>query len=1179
MKLAKLFGINRPPTGHFNRRSEMSSCQSNESVTDAYYAVSGARARSLVTTFEPGNDSSLTSAFAVEQCASFCPSHLSSVPPIGNSWFFNGCCMLADISGFTKLSSALCAEGAVGLDKLRLITDDSFAKFVNIIYSHGGDVIAFAGDCLVCVFLPDPQEATLQGCSLRAVQCGLDITKCVMDGTQTHVAVSSGRMCMALLGGHNYQRAYVMNGPCLESAGTCLSHAGAQELVITGGVLKPIEGMVMSSLVTEHRGTENFFKVTHCFPSGKAVERCWRVPQYDRPGGCSVDSMVSCVPAPVAEAIRFDVLSSIKEIRTVTTLFMRLDTYNSMDFEDVKTLQPFFIVMQKCLEECGGFLRQFLIDDKGCVLIGLWGVPTATHPANCSKALRCAVLMKHHARALDLSVSIGITTGSAYCGTVGTDYRRDYVAIGRSVNLAARLMVKAAGRILLDKETLVKLPLDISTLTSPTEELNMKGIPQGEKYHCYDSTVIPRRVEADVREDFFLGIEGYIRRRLNIVIDIVGSAVDNSSEQHASDIDLSQTAVEMLTGQADDARHSSQWQPLSSVSTSSVISFTPVLSPRSPVRFSYKKNSTPPTEVFVIKGISGSGKTAIVNHLIHRLSVHEKNQQLLKRRSVYVSLRRDNDTNQWSSIRKIFFALLPEMNNFRACTEREVIVELFRNAFPDYSCKMLGSYIFPLVRNILGISWEWFDGDQNISDPRKELSRESATVMAELIYYMLSSGISILAIDNAHFLCVKSWEVMTLLGTMGCSALLVLTIRVHGTSSGISSLGALISDDSSLRSPTKDDLLESTFSRSTMFSRQKENNLSSTVVPSRHSAEYVHFCEALHPGCLHSLTLRPLAERTIAWILRHGVLFTLSDESVGVICSISQGNPFLLWSIISHLKDMQTDDIDSVVSNLKDSSLTVSMLERVPQINRVIVKAASIIGAEFDIEVLREVLPKEHEELMDTALRYLENTGFLVSICDGVMGFTSGLMRKYIYELVPPSDAQAIHAEVANSIVRLHNQELAPHMFSLCYHYSRSDPKVYEQLAFGCACQAVELCIKHQEIETFLPYLELAVKRCSDRQSKSRLLNLLAECVATATSKLDNIPNSDSLETAALNYTLEKLQCMYSTQKQSAGIATFITHRCNAIIQAVSFISATRKVTPSVLYSVEKDPVKKVVKD
>jgi hypothetical protein len=32
------------------------------------------------------------------------------------------------------------------------------------------------------------------------------------------------------------------------------------------------------------------------------------------------------------------------------------------------------------LAESGGFIRQFLVDDKGCVLIACWGVPTASHP-------------------------------------------------------------------------------------------------------------------------------------------------------------------------------------------------------------------------------------------------------------------------------------------------------------------------------------------------------------------------------------------------------------------------------------------------------------------------------------------------------------------------------------------------------------------------------------------------------------------------------------------------------------------------------------------------------------------------------------------------------------------------------------------------------------------------------
>jgi hypothetical protein len=50
-----------------------------------------------------------------------------------------GCCMLADISGFTKLSSNLCKEGPSGIDALRIVISHSFASYVDIIHQYGGD--------------------------------------------------------------------------------------------------------------------------------------------------------------------------------------------------------------------------------------------------------------------------------------------------------------------------------------------------------------------------------------------------------------------------------------------------------------------------------------------------------------------------------------------------------------------------------------------------------------------------------------------------------------------------------------------------------------------------------------------------------------------------------------------------------------------------------------------------------------------------------------------------------------------------------------------------------------------------------------------------------------------------------------------------------------------------------
>jgi len=52
---------------------------------------------------------------------------------------------------------------------------------------------------------------------------------------------------------------------------------------------------------------------------------------------------------------------------------------------------------------------------------------------------------------LKLSTRIDVTTGSAFCGDVGNEERREYAVVGDIVNLSARLMGKCSwGSILCD---------------------------------------------------------------------------------------------------------------------------------------------------------------------------------------------------------------------------------------------------------------------------------------------------------------------------------------------------------------------------------------------------------------------------------------------------------------------------------------------------------------------------------------------------------------------------------------------------------------------------------------------------------------------------------------------------------------------------------------------------------
>ena len=79
--------------------------------------------------------------------------------------------LLADISGFTKLSERLSNMGNDGLECLSDTLNDYFGRMIDVIYAHGGDVIKFAGDALLAVwhkkenFDEEPQHKVPTGAS------------------------------------------------------------------------------------------------------------------------------------------------------------------------------------------------------------------------------------------------------------------------------------------------------------------------------------------------------------------------------------------------------------------------------------------------------------------------------------------------------------------------------------------------------------------------------------------------------------------------------------------------------------------------------------------------------------------------------------------------------------------------------------------------------------------------------------------------------------------------------------------------------------------------------------------------------------------------------------------------------------------------------------------------------
>jgi adenylate cyclase len=125
----------------------------------------------------------------------------------------------------------------------------------------------------------------------------------------------------------------------------------------------------------------------------------------------------------------------------------------------VRLLNRFFSEMTEIVFAHGGTLDKYIGDE----IMSLFGAPTVT-PDDASNAVSAAIEMQKRLIELNaelktdgfeqIGVGIGLHTGEAIVGYVGSERRSEYTAIGDTVNLASRLQANAlAGQILLSGVT------------------------------------------------------------------------------------------------------------------------------------------------------------------------------------------------------------------------------------------------------------------------------------------------------------------------------------------------------------------------------------------------------------------------------------------------------------------------------------------------------------------------------------------------------------------------------------------------------------------------------------------------------------------------------------------------------------------------------------------------------
>ncbi len=370
--------------------------------------------------------------------------HRESVP---------GAVLFADVSGFTALTERLAAKGPAGVEVLTRTLNAYFGALIEVLAAYGGDVLKFAGDALLVSFAEEPADGddARRRAVLRAAACGLAAKK-ALGGHQSKegvalsikIAVSSGELECAYLGGVWGRWELVVFGAPLSDAGRAAERCEPGAVVLAPSawqlVGKSCQGQELGGGIVRLDGI-----------TAAGVLPAWRPKPPLLLSDAAAAGASAFLPGAIRNRLKEGQGEWLAELRKITVIFVALP--GQMSEVELARTQELVTRLQRLVYRVEGSVNKVSADDKGRSLVAVLGMPPLAHEDDPRRGVVLALDMRDLLLEFGSACSIGVATGRAFCGVIGSELRREYTMMGDIVNLAARLMVASGGNVLCDAAT------------------------------------------------------------------------------------------------------------------------------------------------------------------------------------------------------------------------------------------------------------------------------------------------------------------------------------------------------------------------------------------------------------------------------------------------------------------------------------------------------------------------------------------------------------------------------------------------------------------------------------------------------------------------------------------------------------------------------------------------------
>jgi DNA-binding SARP family transcriptional activator len=198
-------------------------------------------------------------------------------------------------------------------------------------------------------------------------------------------------------------------------------------------------------------------------------------------------------------------------------------------------------------------------------------------------------------------------------------------------------------------------------------------------------------------------------------------------------------------------------------------------------------------------------------------------------------------------------------------------------------------------------------------------------------------------------------------------------------------------------------------------------------------------------GTLRRIELTGLAETEVGELVAELAAAPASDAFVRALHGETEGNPFFIEEVVRHIRDTSgalSEEVSLERAGVPEGvrEVTARRLRRLSEGARAVLLVASVIGREFDFDVLEAIVTQSPDELVEALeegvdARVLREAGHV-----GRYAFTHALVRATLYDSISQLRRARLHGRVGEALVKLRGSDLDSHLALLAHHFAQAAP-------------------------------------------------------------------------------------------------------------------------------------------